>query len=174
MCMFISKLKKYVVRLFLIIGIGSSLVSSACSDDNVINDDDVAVNTAVPLENLTSIYNKYTQMYPKCITLLQQLAYVKLSYWGFDHQEHVGALIVNKELTQDVLDIFRELHAKKFPIEQMRPVNEFNNNDDDSMAANNTSAFNCREVTGHPGVFSQHGLGRAIDINPKINPYINK
>lgn len=41
------------------------------------------------------------------------------------------------------------------------------------MEANNTSAFNCREVTNQPGEFSQHSYGRAIDINPLINPYVH-
>ncbi|GEM_PF-4287589 len=168
----ISILKK--LRLFLIIGIGSSFLISAWGDDNVINDDNVEVNTVTPLEKLPDIYNRYTEIYPKCLAQLPQLAYVKLAYWGFDNKEHTGALIVNKELAQDVLSIFKKLRTKHFPIEQMCPVNEFHNSDDDSMAANNTSAFNCREVTGHPGVFSQHGLGRAIDINPKINPYVKK
>jgi hypothetical protein len=40
------------------------------------------------------------------------------------------------------------------------------------MAADNTSAFNCRSVTGHPGVWSEHSYGWAIDINPAENPYV--
>jgi len=36
----------------------------------------------------------------------------------------------------------------------------------------NTSAFNCRDTTGRPGVFSNHSWGRAIDINPLTNPYL--
>lgn len=40
------------------------------------------------------------------------------------------------------------------------------------MEANNTSAFNCRDVTGKPWVFSRHNYGGAIDINPIQNPYI--
>jgi hypothetical protein len=30
----------------------------------------------------------------------------------------------------------------------------------------------CREVTGQSGIFSQYSYGRAIDINPQINPYV--
>jgi hypothetical protein len=41
------------------------------------------------------------------------------------------------------------------------------------MAANNTSAFNCRSATGHPGVWSEHAYGRAIDVNPLVNPYVS-
>jgi hypothetical protein len=40
------------------------------------------------------------------------------------------------------------------------------------MAANNTSAFNCRSVTGGGG-FSEHSYGTAIDLNPVQNPYLS-
>ena len=56
----------------------------------------------------------------------------------------------------------------------MRPMGAFNDDDEAAMAANNTSSFNCREVTGQPGVYSQHSYGRAIDINPLINPYVKE
>ena len=35
----------------------------------------------------------------------------------------------------------------------------------------NTAAFNCRYVVGRPGVWSEHASGRAIDVNPLVNPY---
>ena len=41
------------------------------------------------------------------------------------------------------------------------------------MAANNTSAFNCRLVTKGT-TLSVHGEGQAIDINPVQNPYVTK
>ena len=59
-----------------------------------------------------------------------------------------------------------------FLIERITPIEDFNGDDDASMAANNTSAFNCRDITGQPGRFSNHSWGRAIDINPLINPYV--
>jgi len=40
------------------------------------------------------------------------------------------------------------------------------------MSANNSSAFCCRAITNKPGTFSLHSYGIAIDINPKINPYV--
>ncbi len=101
-----------------------------------------------------------------------ELVFIKIIYWGFDDQEHVGELVLHRELAQDILEIFLELHLSHFPIESIRPIYEFNNDDDLSMEANNASAFNCREVTGQPGIFSQHAYGRAIDINPKQNPYV--
>ena len=40
------------------------------------------------------------------------------------------------------------------------------------MAANNSSAFNCRPVTGGSR-FSEHSYGTAIDLNPVQNPYLS-
>ncbi|MGV3740037.1 MAG: M15 family metallopeptidase [Gammaproteobacteria bacterium] len=108
-----------------------------------------------------------------CPVPISDLAYVELSYWGFDEQPHMGALIVNKKLAKEIINIFNILFQHKFAIHQMRPIEEFKGNDLASMRANNTSAFNCREVTGLPGVFSQHSYGRAIDINPLINPFVD-
>jgi hypothetical protein len=71
-----------------------------------------------------------------------------------------------------VTDIFRDLFHHGFLIEKMTPVEDYKGDDNASMAANNTSAFNCRDVTGQPGKFSNHSWGRAIDINPLTNPYI--
>jgi hypothetical protein len=129
-------------------------------------------DSVTPLELLPE-FNKASLYLPAdCPVSMNELAYVKISYWGFDDKQHVGALIVNKALAKKVLDIFVELYKNKFPIEQMRTISEFKNNDDASMKANNSSAFNCRQVTGQPGIFSQHSYGRAIDINPRQNPYV--
>ena len=39
------------------------------------------------------------------------------------------------------------------------------------MNAGNTSAFNCRKVTGSRYRISQHSYGNAIDVNTFENPY---
>jgi D-alanyl-D-alanine carboxypeptidase len=100
------------------------------------------------------------------------LSMLQLSYWDFDGREQTGELIVNAAVAEEVTAIFRELHTKRFPIERMRPIEEYSGSDDRSMEANNTSAFNCRDVTGQPGKFSNHSWGRAIDLNPLTNPYV--
>ena len=82
-----------------------------------------------------------------------------------------GQLIVAKDVAQDVLDIFADLHAVGYPIQSMRLVHRFRGDDGFSMAANNTSAFNCRVVAGTSRL-SQHALGRAVDINPVQNPFV--
>jgi hypothetical protein len=95
-----------------------------------------------------------------------------IQYVDYNGKEQSGQLIVHKDVADEVRGIFQELHRERFPIAQIRPVDEYGGNDDRSMEANNTSAFNCRDVTGEPGKFSNHSWGRAIDINPLTNPYI--
>lgn len=60
----------------------------------------------------------------------------------------------------------------KYPIERMQLIDAYHADDLKSMAANNTSAFNYRPVAG-TNKLSNHSYGLAIDINPRINPYIN-
>jgi hypothetical protein len=75
-------------------------------------------------------------------------------------------------LADEVVSIFKVLFDQRFPVEKMKLVDDYQGDDDASMADNNTSAFNCRFVPGKPGVFSKHSQGRAIDINPRINPMV--
>ena len=50
---------------------------------------------------------------------------------------------------------------------------EYDADDEASMTANNTSSFNYRKVA-NSSKMSKHSQGLAIDINPRINPYITK
>ena len=69
--------------------------------------------------------------------------------------------------------VFRRLYAARFPIRRMQPVARFGGSDDRSMAADNTSAFNCRYAVA-PGAkrWSVHAYGEAIDVNTVENPYL--
>ena len=98
---------------------------------------------------------------------------VDLDYIGFDGQTHRGQLIVHQDLVPEVITIFEQLYRLGFPIEKMRTVDHYPGADDElSMEDNNTSAFNCRGIPGTTN-WSQHAYGRAIDINPLLNPYID-
>lgn len=100
-----------------------------------------------------------------------QLRLLRLSYWGFDRKPHVGALVVRDRVANQVVRVFRRLYAARFPIRRMRKVDAYRGSDDASMAADNTSAFNCRFVSGAQR-WSQHAYGEAIDVNPVENPYL--
>ncbi len=117
------------------------------------------------------IFKKYT-WHPGCPVPLKDLKYLNLTYYGFDHKTHKGILIVNKKLAEEVVEIFLQLYTQKFPIERMQLMDDFKGNDVLAMTANNTSAFNCRQITRNSAVYSLHSYGRAIDINTKLNPYV--
>ena len=104
---------------------------------------------------------------------IETLSYLKITYWGFDEKSHIGEMIVNKDLAYEVLDIFKEVYDKRYPIEKMKLIDEYGANDEKSMSDNNTSCF-CYRVVANTNTLSKHSLGRSIDINPLYNPYIVK
>jgi len=109
---------------------------------------------------------------PGCPVPLSSLSYIKMTYYGFDHRAHQGILIVNRALAPQVVSIFKTLYQHHFEIDKMIPMYKFHGDDELAMEHDNSSSFNCRAITGHPGIYSQHSYGRAIDINTEINPYV--
>jgi hypothetical protein len=114
-----------------------------------------------------------TSWRPGCPVGLEDLRYLRLSYWGMDSASHIGELVVHRDAVDEIGAVFAELYANRFPITQMRLVDDFGGNDDASVDADNTSAVNCRAVTGTTDRWSQHAYGQAIDINPLENPYVD-
>jgi len=102
-----------------------------------------------------------------------QLRLLRVSFVGFDGNAHTGAIVVHRDVAGDVATVFRRLYDARFPIRRMEPVSEYGASDRRSMAADNTSAFNCR-VASAPGPrrWSAHAFGKAIDINTIENPYV--
>lgn len=108
-----------------------------------------------------------------CPVGLDGLRHLELAHWDYDGRVAIGELVVAASVADDIVTVFAALFEAGFPIERMELVDVFDSDDDLSMAANNTSAFNCREVAWRPGVWSNHALGLAIDINPLVNPYVS-
>jgi len=108
-----------------------------------------------------------------CTVPYEDLRYVSVLYWGFDDQTHTGEMIVNQAIAEDIVEIFTELYEARYPIEQMVLVDEYDADDNTSMAADNSSAFNYRVIEGTNRI-SKHSYGLAIDINPLYNPYIHE
>jgi hypothetical protein len=111
--------------------------------------------------------------HPGCPVGPAELRTVRVSYVGFDGRAHAGSLVVNRRVTADVATVFRRLYAARFPIRRMTPVAAYGGSDTRSMAADNTSAFNCRYAVA-PGAkrWSVHAYGEAIDVNTIENPYL--
>lgn len=111
--------------------------------------------------------------------ILDRQVLVEVDFYDFDGEAAEGIIVVDRDLVRDVSGLFEKIFDDGFPIASAIPVAdlEFEWDDDRSMAANNTSGFNYRPITGTPGGaigkrLSSHALGRAIDINPLLNPYI--
>ena len=97
-----------------------------------------------------------------------------LDYWGYDGAEKQGELVVHADHAGAIAHVFRGLFESRFPIERMQLVDTYGGDDFASTADNNTAAFNCRPVVGQPGNWSEHAYGRAIDVNPLVNPYLGE
>jgi poly-gamma-glutamate synthesis protein (capsule biosynthesis protein) len=109
-----------------------------------------------------------------CPVGFEQLRLLTVSHWGFDGGIHRGRLVVNRDAATATLSAMRTLFRLHYPIRQMRLVDAYGADDHRSMAADNTSAFNCRFVAGSGGVWSEHAYGRALDLNPLENPYVTE
>jgi hypothetical protein len=150
------------------------IISVQASPINSKETEDLPIFTSEPLPQAveTLIYGvSYKEVNGIEPPAYSDLAYLTLSYVNFEGEHCVGNMIVAAELGDEVVEIFMELFENSFPIYQMELIDVFNADDDTSMAANNSSAFNFRLVKGTKRV-SKHGLGTAIDINPVQNPYI--
>ena len=106
-----------------------------------------------------------------CPVPVRELRSLRLSYVGFDGREHRGELIVHRRYARDVASVFEELYDARRPLHRMRPVEVYDGDNDRSLAANNTSGFNCRLVKGTDN-WSDHAYGAAVDVNPVQNPYV--
>ena len=107
---------------------------------------------------------------------LDELRYLKILHYNYDHEIQVGELIVNAKIAKDCKDIFLELFLEEYEIESMYLIDKYwtgdsVDSDTNSIEHNNTSAFNYRVVPGTKKL-SNHAAGFAIDINPMQNPYV--
>ncbi|MBA3744962.1 M15 family metallopeptidase [Sporichthya sp.] len=112
---------------------------------------------------------------PTCPVKRKNLRRLEINHVNFDGEVKRGAIVVRGDVVESVSRVFTKLFDKRFPIHRMTPVEHFNGSDDRSMAANNTSAYNCRRPSeaNSPSMKSPHANGRAIDINPIQNPWLN-
>ena len=106
-----------------------------------------------------------------CPVELSDLRLIALNYWDYDGRVANGELVVHESHADDIVQVFSRLFDSQFPIERMELVDNFEGSDDLSMVANNTSAFNCRNVAGTDR-WSDHAFGAAVDINPLVNPWV--
>jgi len=110
---------------------------------------------------------------------LEDLRYLEIPFIGFDNEPHLGEMIVHKDIVPEVLQIFKELFEHGFQIEKMKLIDEYfkeglsdNDIDNKSVFDNNTSCFFYRTI-GNSKYISEHSMGTAIDLNPRVNPCLS-
>ncbi|HUQ62761.1 MAG TPA: M15 family metallopeptidase [Acidimicrobiales bacterium] len=131
------------------------------------------VAATVPAAIPTSAADLGSSWHPGCPVGPDDLAVIPIRYWGFDDQPHVGSIVIHASVAEAVDQVFSRLYADHFPIRRVEPVSAFEGDDNASMAADNTSGFNCRAAVGAgPARWSAHASGQAIDVNPRENPYL--
>ena len=105
-----------------------------------------------------------------CPVTRARLAWLRVTFWGFDARRHTGELLVNAAVADDLDLVFRRLWDARFPLEQVIVVRSIDEEAPPTGDGNGTGSFVCRAVTGGSG-FSQHAYGLAIDVNTFQNPY---
>jgi hypothetical protein len=107
---------------------------------------------------------------PGCPVGPRDLAWLRVTFWGFDARRHTGELLVNALVARQVDQVFRELWEARFPMEQVVIVESIDEEAPPTGDGNGTGGFVCRAVTGGSS-YSQHAYGLAVDVNTFQNPY---
>jgi hypothetical protein len=126
--------------------------------DTVIIDSDITLSQALANNSIPD-------------ALKNKLDIVGVYYYAFDNKLHKGQIVIRKELSKDIKEIFMKIKDSHFPINKVVPIIKYNWSDIASMEDNNSSAFNYRNVKSTK-LISSHAKGIAIDINPLLNPQI--
>ncbi len=140
------------------------------------NNNDIDIEKSFYMAEITD--ELFSRMYGKsykenCNVPREELIYLHILHKDLDGNTKQGEIVVNKLISDDVLDIFKELYKANYPIEKVRLIDEYNADDESSMRDNNSSSFNFRFIS-HTTTISKHGRGLAVDINPLYNPYIKE
>ena len=106
-----------------------------------------------------------------CTIRRADLRYLRLSHYDAEKRQHVGEMVCNKAIADDLIEIFKELYRQKYPIQRIRLIDDYDASDERSMRDNNSSCFCYRRISGTTKL-SKHAQGMAVDINTLYNPYV--
>ncbi len=98
---------------------------------------------------------------------------LRVQHVDFQGKTQQGLIVCNKTISRDLREIFADLYKAQYPIERIRPISEYGNDDERSMQANNTSCYCYRPIEGSKKL-SNHARGLAVDINPLYNPCVRR
>lgn len=101
------------------------------------------------------------------------LRHIRTLHWDYDQKIHIGEMVCNKDISNDLVEIFKALYEVRYPIHQMVLPDEYDADDERQMQANNSSCFCYRPIAGSK-TLSKHALGMAVDLNTLYNPYVRR
>ena len=108
-----------------------------------------------------------------CPVNREDLRYLHVLYRDRDVMTQEGELIVNQYIAEDVLEILLELYEANYPIKSIGIADHRIVEDRDLVCSkaiedNISMCFRTYSLVDHE---AKHGLGLALDINPRFNPY---
>lgn len=154
---------------------GSEWVAATIVDESVI--DSTGLDPWFAAEEISDavFHRMWLKSWKRNCTLRRNdLRYLRLLHRNAGGLPQRGEMVVNAAIADKVVSIFRRLYEAGYRIERMVLIDNYNANDQTSMLANNTSAFNFRFMAGSTTRVSKHGLGLAIDLNTLYNPYVKR
>lgn len=129
------------------------------------------VSEILPLPHLMTEKMKQHTWQEDCPISLHDLRLLRILHWTENGAVQWGEMVLTERVVNDARDVFEQLYQIQFPIHSFKAAVHYNGSDEDSMADNNSSAFNCRKVKGSTR-WSEHSYGESIDINPLWNPWV--
>jgi hypothetical protein len=96
-------------------------------------------------------------------------------HYDFVYDIKMGSLVIHQAILKGTVSALRMAFKTKYPIHSAIPLDHetYRGDDDISMALNNSSSFNYRKIAGTTRL-SKHSYGLAVDINPLLNPYLER
>jgi hypothetical protein len=116
------------------------------------------------------------EWHPGCPVQRRNVRLVTAPYYGFDHQTHMGQIVVNEAVATSVFGVLRKLYAMRFPIREMSFDAMYGPHPHPNGDV--TASFECRQAAASPcsggrtGTWSMHAYGEAVDLDPRENPYV--
>ena len=112
-----------------------------------------------------------------CPVPLAQVRLLTTRYYGFDHETHLGSIVVNERVAHPLLKVFRQLYRMRFPIRDMHFSSVYGPHA--WQSGDVTGSFECRNAAASPcsgssttHTWSMHAYGEAVDLDPRENPYV--
>lgn len=174
-------LRAWALLLLLVTGFGTARgqSSGALSAGEIVSAEEVArigaesFFFAVPIGEEVKARMQEKSYKANCTVPFDELRYLSVLHYDLNGEIKRGEMVCNRLIADDLLEIFRVLFDASYPIERMVLIDEYDADDERSMLANNSSAFNFRFIAG-TNKLSNHSRGLAVDINPLYNPYVKR